>query len=75
MRRNFRLSLIFHCAGISVLGAALFLQSSVLGGILEQGYFVGVEKNPIILYFEVFLTAMAITYMVYLLWRFIISKI
>jgi hypothetical protein len=57
------------------LGAALFLQSSVLGGILKQGYFLGIEKNPIVLYSEVALTAMAITYLVYLLWRFIISNI
>lgn len=57
------------------MGAALFLQSSVLGGILKQGYFLGIEKNPIVLYSEVALTAMAITYLVYLLWRFIISNI
>ena len=72
---NFKLRIVFHCFGISVLGAALFLQSSVLRGIIEQGYFIGTEKNPIILYSEVTLTAMAVTYLVYLLWRFVISKI
>jgi hypothetical protein len=74
-RENFRLRIVFHCLGISVLGAALFLQSSVLSGIFTQGYFVGVEKNPIVLYSEMFLTAMAFAYLVYLLWRFVISKI
>ena len=75
VRKSFRLRLVLHCFGISILGAALFLQSSVLSGILEQGYFIGTERNPLVLYSEVLLTAMAITYLVYLIWRFIISNI
>jgi hypothetical protein len=74
-KKNFKLPLIFHCAGISILSAAVFLQSTVLSGILEHGYFIGTEKNVAILYAEVFLTALAISYLFYLLWRFIISKI
>lgn len=75
IKKNFKVGLVFHCFGISVLGAALFLQSSVLGDILKQGYFVGTEKNAFVLYSEVFLTAIAMSYLFYLLWKFIISKI
>jgi hypothetical protein len=61
--------------GLSILGAALFLQSLVLSGILERGYFMGIEQNLAVLYSEIFLTALAITYLVYLFWRFVVSAI
>ena len=74
IRKNFGLRLFLHCMGISSLGAAIFLQSLVLGGILERGIFIGIEQNIIILYSELFLTALAITYLGYLFWRFIVSQ-
>jgi hypothetical protein len=61
--------------GLSILSAALFLQSLVLSGILERGYFMGIEQNLAVLYSEIFLTALAITYLVYLFWRFVVSAI
>jgi hypothetical protein len=75
IRKNFKLRLFLHCVGLSILGAALFLQSLVLSGILERGYFMGIEQNLAVLYSEIFLTALAITYLVYLFWRFVVSAI
>jgi hypothetical protein len=58
--------------GLSSLGAALYLQSSVINGIVLQGYFRGIENNFAILSFEVFLEAFAVVYFVYLFWRFVL---
>lgn len=61
-----RMRLIFHGVGLSCLGGAVFLQILVFKEILQRGYFVGVEKNPIILQFEVALTIFAAVYLVHL---------
>jgi hypothetical protein len=65
------LRLIFHSLGLSCLGGAVFLQVLVFKDIIVQGYFVGVEKNPLILHLEVALTIFSAIYLVHLF----ISKI
>jgi len=44
----------------------VFLQVLVFKDILMQGYFLGVEKNPIILQLEIGLTVFALIYLVYM---------
>lgn len=61
-----RLRLVFHSLGLSCLGGAVFLQILVFKDIATQGYFIGVERNPAILFFEVGLTAFSAIYLLYL---------
>jgi len=61
-----RLRLVFHSLGLSCLGGAVFLQILVFKDIVQQGYFVGIEQNPVILQFEVGLTVFAAIYLVHL---------
>jgi len=61
-----RLRLVFHSLGLSCLGGAVFLQILVFKDIVQQGYFVGIEQNPVILQFEVALTVFAAIYLVHL---------
>jgi len=61
-----RLRLVFHSLGLSCLGGAVFLQILVFKDIVQQGYFVGIERNPIILQFEVALTVFAAIYLIHL---------
>ena len=65
--RSFRV--LFHTLGLSCVGGAIFLQVLVFSGIVGQGYFVAVEKNGVILGFEVVLTVFAIVYFVYIYQR------
>ena len=58
--------LVFHSLGLSCLGGAVFLQILVFKDIVQQGYFVGIEKNPVILQFEVALTVFAVVYLIHL---------
>ena len=44
----------------------MFLQILVFKDIVQQGYFVGIEKNPVILQLEVALTVFAVIYLVHL---------
>lgn len=44
----------------------MFLQILVFKDIVQQGYFVGIEKNPIILQLEVALTVFAVVYLIHL---------
>jgi len=44
----------------------VFLQVLVFKDIVQQGYFVGIEQNPVILKFEVGLTFFAAIYLVHL---------
>jgi len=64
---------IFHMLGLSCLGGAIFLQSLVFAGIVQQGYFVAVEQNSTVLTFEVVLTAFAVIYFVYVYQRLVRS--
>ena len=74
LKRHSKLRLLFHCSGLSALGAALYLQSLVLSGIFENGYFMGIENNIPVLTFELFLTAFGIAYLFYLVWFVVIQK-
>ncbi len=58
--------LVFHSLGLSCLGGSVFLQILVFKDIVQQGYFVGIEKNPVILQLEVALTVFAVIYLVHL---------
>ena len=69
-----KLHFLVHGLGLSSLGSALFLQSTVFTSILKNGYFRVVENNPIILYSEITLTGIAIAYFGYMLTRFIFSN-
>jgi hypothetical protein len=64
---------LFHTLGLSCLGGAIFLQTLVFAGIAQQGYFMAIEKNAMILSFEVVLTVFAIIYFVYIYQRLIRS--
>jgi len=44
----------------------VFLQILVFKDILQQGYFMGIERNPLILQFEVALTIFAVIYLIHL---------
>jgi len=44
----------------------VFLQILVFKDIVQQGYFMGVEKNPIVLQLEVALTVFAAVYLIHL---------
>ena len=65
--------ILINCLGLSCIGSALFLQGTVITGIMQNGYFRGIEQNPIILWFEAGLTIFGIAYFAYLFVRFIIS--
>lgn len=61
-----RVRLIFHSLGLSCLGGAVFLQILVFKDIVQQGYFMGIERNPVILQLEISLTVFAVIYLVHL---------
>ncbi len=69
-----KLRFLIHGIGLSSLGSALFLQSTVFTSILKNGYFRGIETNSLILYSEIALTGIAITYFGYILVRFLFPK-
>jgi len=68
-----RMRVLFHSLGLSCLGGALFLQVLVFADILIRGYFMAVERNPVILASEIGLTAFSLVYFVYIYQRFIRS--
>jgi hypothetical protein len=69
-----KLRFLVHGLGLSSLGGALFLQSTVFTSILKNGYFRGIEQNHVILYSEIAVTGFAIAYFTYMLIRFIFPK-
>jgi len=73
MRRWSGLRLLFHCLGLSAMGAALFLEGLVLISIFEHGYFTGIEQNMTVLYSETILAAFGTAYLLHLVWRFVAS--
>jgi hypothetical protein len=68
-----RMRTLFHILGLSCLGGAIFLQILVFTDILQHGYFIAIENNPAILFFEIILTAFAFIYFLYMYQRFIRS--
>ena len=69
-----KLRFLIHGIGLSSVGSALFLQSTVFESILKNGYFRGIETNSTILYSEIALTGIAIAYFGYMFARFIFSS-
>jgi hypothetical protein len=61
-----RIRVLFHTLGLSCLGGAIFLQILVFTDILQNGYFMAVENNPLILTLEIALTAFALIYFIYM---------
>jgi len=59
--------------GLGCLSTSVFLQVLVFKDILQQGYFLAMERNQLILSLEVFLTFFAIIYFVYIYQRFVRS--
>ncbi|MBS7636564.1 hypothetical protein KEJ37_04420 [Candidatus Bathyarchaeota archaeon] len=70
---NRRVLILIHSLGLSCLGGAIFLQILVFMDILQHGYFMAVENNPVILTFEIVLTFFALIYFIYMYQRFIRS--
>lgn len=68
-----RMRVLFHMLGLSCLGGAIFLQALVFAGIVQQGYFMAIEQNTMILSFEVVLTVFALVYFAYIYQRLIRS--
>jgi len=68
-----RIRILFHTLGLSCLGGAIFLQILVFTDIIQNGYFMAVESNPIILTLEIVLTAFALIYFIYMYQRLIRS--
>ena len=69
-----KLRITIHALGLSSLGSALFLMTTVFTSIAQKGYFSGIENNKIILSTEIGLTAFAIAYFSYLLIHFIYTN-
>lgn len=68
-----RIQMLFHSLGLACLGGSIFLQILVFSDILQRGYFMAVERNPVILSFEISLTAFTLIYFVYTYQRFLRS--
>jgi len=73
LKLNNHITRLVHTFGLSCLGGAIFLQILVFKDILQRGYFMAVEKNYAILFFEVALTFFASIYFLYLYQRLIRS--
>lgn len=73
IRQDRRTQVIFHTLGLSCIGGAIFLQILVFTDILTNGYFMAVEHNLAILFFEVLLTAFSFIYFIYIYQRFVRS--
>jgi hypothetical protein len=65
--------MLLHGLGLSSLGSALILQSTVFTAIFSNGYFRAVEQNQTILSAEIALTGFAVIYFIYVVARFIRS--
>ena len=61
-----RVYLILHCGGLGSLVGAAYLQLLVFWTIWEKGKFVGGERVPAVLAFEVCMSIFAIIYLGYL---------
>jgi len=64
-----RVRILLHTLGLSSIGGAIFLQALVFIDIFQSGYFTAVERNSLILSFEIALTAFALLYFIYIYQR------
>jgi hypothetical protein len=67
------LRFLFHSLGLGCVSSAIFLQVLVFWEISQTGIFKATEQNHTILSFEIFLTAFALVYFVYLYQRLVRS--
>lgn len=70
---NKKFQILIHGIGLSSLGSAILLQSTVFTSILQNGYFRGVENNTPILLGEIALTGCAIAYFAYIALKFVFA--
>jgi len=64
---------LFHSLGLGCVSSAIFLRVLVFWDISQTGFFRATEQNQTILSFEIFLTAFALVYFVYIYQRLIRS--
>jgi hypothetical protein len=64
---------MFHSLGLGCLSSSVFLQILVFSDIVQQGYFLAIEGNQLILAAEVCLTLFAVIYFGYIYQRFVRS--
>ncbi len=74
LRASKKIQILIHGIGISSLGSAILLQSTVFTSILQNGYFRGVENNTPILAGEIALTGGAIAYFSYIALKFVFAS-
>ena len=74
LRVSKKLQILIHGIGLSSLGSAIFLQSTVFTSILQNGYFRGVEHSTPILLGEIGLTGCAIAYFAYIALKFVFAN-
>jgi hypothetical protein len=74
LRTSKKIQMLIHGIGISSLGSAILLQSTVFTSILQNGYFRGVENNTPILVGEIALTGCAIAYFSYIALKFVFAS-
>ena len=67
------LRFLFHSFGLGCVSSAIFLQALVFWDISQTGFFRATEQNTTILSFEIFLTAFALVYFVYVYQRLVRS--
>ena len=63
--------IIFHALGISTTLAAFIAELLMFFDISTQGYFLAVERNPLILGFEISLTLFGVAYFLTLIKRIV----
>lgn len=73
IRISKKFQILIHGIGLSSLGSAILLQSTVFTSILQNGYFRGVENSTPILLGEIGLTGCAIAYFSYIALKFVFA--
>jgi len=57
---------LYHGFGLSCIAGAVFLQVLVFVDIVQNGYFMAVESNKIMVFLEILLTVFACIYFIHL---------
>lgn len=65
--------IMFHALGVGSIASLIFLQFLVLTDIMQKGYFLAYEGNPIILWFEIFFAIYAFIFFLFLLRKILFS--
>jgi len=61
-----KMHVLQHSFGVGCVSTCVSLQILVFWSLCTTGKFVGIEQNPVILAFEVFMTIYAVIYLFYL---------